>query len=525
MNTTSSGPAHRDPTAAPAPERDTRSVRASSRLVVGCFLFVCAYFVGIFPGAPDANQRSHYQLLRAMAERGSSEISPELKDLGTHGDVAEREGRRYSDKAPGLSVASLPGYALMRLFRPAPVSTQDWLVFYGARLLTVTLAVGVALFAFVRHATRVGPSPLLPLWLFALLFATPLQVYARSFFSHAFAAALLFLSFVWLTRREGALWAAASGLAAGVAVSSEYPTVTIAVCLLVTAVWTRKPGELAAFVAGAAIPAALLAWYHAHNFGGVLSFPISSSEGFPELATRGVGGVSTPSLEAIAGLFADRAHGLLYFSPFLIAWPFVAGRALRRLRRRPEDTAIVLGPLLLVLLISGFLPPHWRGGWCLGPRYLVAAFLLVFWLLALRFPEADRPLPRFLIAAGVAYGAGILAIAGSTFWMFPYESWNPVRTVSIFMLRSGIVEYNLGVAAGLSPLTSLLPPLLAAGIAFVAALRASGLPLSVRVGATALGAAALLAILAIPPSPHAIESSHREDLAGALAPAMRVGWR
>jgi hypothetical protein len=510
----------------PADTAETARIRLSCRLVIGCFLFVCVYFVGIFPGAPDANQRSHYQLLRAMAERGSAEITPELKDLGTHGDVAVREGRRYSDKAPGLSAAALPGYFLMRLFRPAPATTGDWLVFYGARVLTVTLAVAVALFAFVRHATRLGaPSRLLPLLLFALLFATPFQVYARTFFSHAFVAALLFLSFLLLTRRAGALSAAASGLLAGVAVASEYPAITIAVCLLATAVWTRRPGELAAFLGGAGVPAALLAWYHAHNFGGVLSFPLSASEAFPELAGRGVGGVSYPSLTAIAGLFVDGAHGLLYFSPFLIVWPFLAIRALGRSRRRPEDLVTALGPLLLMALISGFLPPHWRGGWCLGPRYLIAGFLLVFWLIATRVPEAARPLPRALIVAGIAYGAGLLAIAGSTFWMFPYESWNPVRTVSLFMLRTGIVDYNLGVAAGLSPAPSLVPPLLAAAIAFLAALRASDFSMSVRAASTALGAAALLAILAIPPSRHAIASSHRADIAGALKPAMRPGWR
>jgi hypothetical protein len=49
--------------------------------------------------------------------------------------------------------------------------------------------------------------------------------------------------------------------------------------------------------------------------------------------------------------------------------------------------------------------------------------------------------------------------------------------------------------------------------------------MSVRAASTALGAAALLAILAIPPSRHAIASSHRADIAGALKPAMRPGWR
>ena len=87
------------------------------------------YFVGIYPGAADSNQRSHYQLLRALAERGTAEIGPEIRDLGTHTDVAVHAGNSYSDKAPGLSVAAIPGYRLLRLFLPMPASLEDWLVF------------------------------------------------------------------------------------------------------------------------------------------------------------------------------------------------------------------------------------------------------------------------------------------------------------------------------------------------------------------------------------------------------------
>ena len=145
---------------------------------MACFAFVSVYFVGFYPGPFDANQRSHYQLLRALGERGTAEIGPDLRDLGTHPDVAVYGGRQYSNKAPGLAVAALPGYRLLRLFAPAPRSSLDWLVFYGARVLSVTLVVLLALSVFVRRALQIAPLPsLLPLWIFALLFATPFAVY------------------------------------------------------------------------------------------------------------------------------------------------------------------------------------------------------------------------------------------------------------------------------------------------------------------------------------------------------------
>ncbi len=494
--------------------------------MLACFVFVCVYFVGIYPGAPDSNQRSHYQLLRALGERGTAEIEPELRDLGWHTDVAIHAGRRYSDKAPGLSVVAVPAYRLLRLLLPAPSSTQDWLLFYGARLLSVMLVVTLALAVFVRQALRVTPpSPLLPIWFFALLFATPFQVYARSFFSHAFVAALLFLSFVLLGRLDSVPAAAGAGLLAGTAVASEYPVAVIALCLLVLAATKKPRSRLVAFVSGAALPAALLAWYHWHYFGGVFAFPPAANETYPMLAARGMVGVSWPRPTALLGLFVDPAHGLLYFSPFMILWPVVAVLSLRKLRRDASVLVPSLGPLLLLLVIAGFLPPHWRGGWCLGPRYLFPGFLLVFWLLLVRIPTGARPLARLLLLAGVVYGMVILAVCGSTFWMIPYEAWNPARTVAAHFLRAGIVEYNLGVASGLPPLLSLVPPLFACAGAFLAAAKGAAIEARTCIAAALLGLLTATAVLSIRPSPAAVANSHRDGLASVILPAMRVRWR
>ncbi|HEY6928304.1 MAG TPA: hypothetical protein VJA66_01390, partial [Thermoanaerobaculia bacterium] len=239
---------------------------------------------------------------------------------------------------------------------------------------------------------------------------------------------------------------------------------------------------------------------------------------------RGVAGVSWPKPAALAGLFFDPAHGLLYFSPFLVVWPVIAVVSLPRVRRDPSVLVPALGPLLLLLVISGFLPPHWRGGWCLGPRYLVAGFVLLFWLLMVSIGNL-RPAPRFLLLVGVVYGAAALFLCGSTFWMIPYESWNPLRTVSAYFLKRGIVEYNLGVAAGLSPLVSLAPPAAAFAIAFFWMMRGASIPFREVVGASIAGLALAGTLLALRPSPEAIANSHREGIASVIAPTMRSRWR
>ena len=514
-------------------EEDARSAsqhRARARRacawVLGCFAFVCVYFVGIFPGAADANQKSHYQLLRALGERGTAEIEPELRDFGSHSDVAVHAGRRFSNKGPGLSVAALPAYWVVRRFLPAPSSLGDWVVFYGSRVLSVTLVVVLAVAVFIRHAlARLPTSSFLPLWLFALLFATPFQVYARSFFSHGFVTALLFLSFILATQHRGLSSSATAGFLAAAAVATEYPVAVIALCLLIAVAVRERPGRLAAFVAGAVPPAAALAWYHVHYFGGVLHTPPAASESYVGVAGHGLAGISWPSLRAAAGLFFDPAHGMLYFSPFMVLWPIVAVAALRRRKSDPSLLVPALGPLLLLLAISGYAPPHWRGGWGLGPRYLIAGLLLVFWLLVVRAPAGGTARGQTALLAGLVYGAVILAVSGSTFWLIPYEAWNPARTLSLYLLGRGLVEFNLGVAAGLPPLVSLVPPLLACAVAFVAAVRGARFRRLPLLAGTLAGLLAAAAVLSIPPSLTAVEHSRREDVANVLRPSMRSGWR
>ena len=276
---------------------------------------------------------------------------------------------------------------------------------------------------------------------------------------------------------------------------------------------------------GCAVPAVGLAWYHLKCFGGILRFPPAASESFPTLATRGVAGISWPSLSGVIGLFLDRAHGLLYFSPFLILWPIVGIRALRRIRSDPSLIVTGVAPFLVVLVISGFFPPHWRGGWCLGPRYLVALLPLVFCLLLERGPAVRSPAGIALLLAAITYGAVVLAVAGSTYWLIPYESWNPARTVSLHFLRRGVVEYNLGLAAGLPPLVSIAPALIAAAVAFAAALWGARIPPRRAAIGLLTGTLAAASVLAIKPAAEAIEHSHRDGLVSALLPTMHPGWR
>ncbi len=75
---------------------------------------------------------------------------------------------------------------------------------YLLRVSTVSVSVIVALVLFGRRTRRISPGGRTgALVLFAVAFGTPLLVYARSFFSHAWSAALLYIAFELLDEVRG----------------------------------------------------------------------------------------------------------------------------------------------------------------------------------------------------------------------------------------------------------------------------------------------------------------------------------
>ena len=150
----------------------------------------------------------------------------------------------------------------------------------------------------------------------------------------------------------------------------------------------------------------------------------------------------------------------------------------------------------------------------------------MFWLLVVRAPAGGTARGQTALLAGLVYGAVILAVSGSTFWLIPYEAWNPARTVSLYLLGRGLVEFNLGVAAGLPPLVSLVPPLLACAVAFVAAVRGAKLRRADRCWPERSPA-----FWRQPPSsrfprrPRPWNTASVRTLKNVLLPSMRAGWR
>jgi hypothetical protein len=471
--------------------------------VLLAFAFQAVYFTGLFPPFWNPNELSRFQTVVAMAEWRTLSIDRAVAVLGDHEDKAVFDGRFYSNKAPGLAFAAYPVYRLLRFAFPPPTPATAAPLLWALRLLTVSL---VCVLALRRLAVRLrqdsGNPAAAPLTMLAVAFGTPYLFYARSFFSHAWTAALLFLAWDRLRRseepaRRPALEAAAAGFLAAWASISEYTVAPIALVLAFRALAGPDRRRLPAFALAAAVPLALLAAYNAACFGSpwTLSSAREADPGYAELAGRGAFGLGAPSLAVAREFLFGPTRGVLLASPFLI-WFFVGAARWWRSGKDRADCAFVLAATgLFFVALTGY--PNWHGGWSLGSRYLLPAVLFA----ALPVGRAlEGPLSRGLFLAAAVFAVASHAVMTATFvHLSPDQAW-PEATTSGWFLARGWVAQNLATVLSAGGPASLLPPAALTLLAVVLVARAArpvrpALPIAVLAGA-----APLLALLLRPPA-------------------------
>ena len=485
--------------------------RLAGRAVLAAFAFSTVFFSGLFAPFSNPNELSRIESVYAAAELSTLSIDGAIPLFGDHEDKSAANGRFYSNKAPGLALAAIPVYRLLRVFLPAPRSAGD-AIFVWVRILTVS---ALCLLALARFLRRLAPSPAAPLIAFAVAFGTPFLFYARTFFAHAWVASLLFLAWDLLcvareregSRRVSAVLVAA-GLLAGWAAISEYTVAPLAVLLALS---TRSRRRLPPFAAGAAIAIAVLLLYNAACFGSpwVLSSAREADPKYANLAGKGLFGFGWPSLSVAAGYLLHPARGLLLFSPF---WLWVLPGFARWRRSgggRSEALLLFAATAGFFVLLTGY--PNWHGGWALGNRYL----LPVVFFAGLALPHAlATPLSRGLFAVAVSFAVVTHLVLTASWPYFPLELPWPPATGSLWFLSRGWFAHN--VMAGLGG-ASLLLPAAAAVVAGGLALRAAG-PL-VPPAAVALAAAllAFAAPLASAPRPPYVGRLWRAAIFGAYS--------
>lgn len=472
------------PAASGYPERRAR------HLVLLAFSICTVWFIGVFPPYFNPNELSRLDLVYAVVEQGTLHIEGVLPILGNHEDKAAANGHFYSNKPPGLAFAAIPIYRALRVIFPDPRSNSSLLLVYALRLMTVSLAIIIAFWRcgerFVQYSPKGGALVLL-----ALSFGTPLLFYSRTFFSHAWAAALLFLAWDLLRSAEestdlrlAACRMLLGGFVAGWAFLSEYTVVPVVVFLLARAAAGRRWKAAAVFGVGAGIPIAILLVYQAVCFGNPF-IPSYAREAYPaysQLAQQRFFGFRMPSLDALWGLLLHPARGVFVFSPFLAwaVWGLV--RWWRSSEQRADCLFVGASLVSVTLLLAAY--PNWHGGWSLGSRYLLPIFPLAA-LAASRV--LDTPLSRGLFLAATVFSVAAHFLLAATWAHFPISIPFPEATGSAWFLQRGWVAPHLGPASPLLDNLSVLVALTAAAVATMAAAAASrpirpGAPLAALIG-------------------------------------------
>lgn len=465
--------------------------RSSPHVVL--FLMLLCVYAYTPPRWQDWNQNSRFDLTLALVEQQTVRIDAYA---GNTGDYAAIDGHIYSDKAPGLSFAAVPVYALTRALRPLGLGalTQRLgrspgyaatLTPGGAGLSNERIDFAIALFLATLVCVALpgaGMAVLIALvverlWgcrtaglLTALIIglATPVFTYAGAFYGHVPAAACVLAAFALLVLRpagelrRGRL--ALLGLLLGWAVITEYPAAVSALPVALWAVLLARWRAVAFGALGALPPLVLLAVYDLAAFGTPLPVGYEHSALWQPVHQQGFLSLTYPKWEAAWGLLGSPFRGLFFFAPVLLLALPGAWAALRARGGRAAAIVALSGCMGMLLFTAS--SAMWWGGFAVGPRYLVPALPLLAMPLgaAIAHLNAQPARPRF---AGLTIVAGLAGLSLSFIWALTFARQGyppdtirqPLTDYALPALRSGDLARNFGMAVHLGGLVSLLPPL------------------------------------------------------------------
>lgn len=453
----------------PADESPWRR-QAAWLLVTLAYLFAFPYF----PKLNNPNENARIWATRAIVEHGVLNIDEVGREWGYVNDKAKNELHVYSGKAPGASFLGVPVLAVHTKLRhligwssPGKRETTFWL-----RLLALKLPLCVFLWFFARYVERITGSPAArDLLVVGLGLGTLMYPYGQIFTGHALAGAAAFGSYMLLAPPGGRGRSKAdrptafdkqllgAGFLAGWTVMFEYQAAFVTAALAIYALYVYRE-RAAAFFTGALPVALSLGLYHTALFGRPWRFPFGYVEN-PEFLrtahTAGFHGLSLPHWEAFGGFLFKPDYGLFIFSPVLAlglaaaVWLCFSSRGPRR-----DGVLIVSIAVLMFFFLAGM--SNWRGGWCVGPRYItsVAPFLAFgiarAWPLVLARPWLSA------VVAGLVFPSVLLNVAsGAVYPHYPEVFDNPVFDLTFRLLGEGYAPYGLGQLLGLHGLASLAP--------------------------------------------------------------------
>jgi len=423
----------------------------------------------------NPNEGVRVYTARAIVEHHTLAIDAVSRDWGFIDDKARKDGRTFQSKAPLPALLGAAAYAVVHPVTgdlPRPTLTR---LCRAAAAVPVVLMLALCWWALRRPRGDDDDERgrVIDVVMVALVLGTGVLAALQVFSGHAIAAlapaAILALARLGTTRRWHHVVA---GVLFGVAASSEYPA---ALCAPLVWLVTRRDAQpwraLALAVVGAVV--ALLPTLVAHQL--MWGAPWRTGYSFLDnphyrpLVEGTFFGIGLPDPRVWFTTLVSPELGLFFFSPFLLLG--VPGLLAARRTERVVVVVVVAVLVSFLLFIGGF--RGWRGGWSVGPRYIleVAGILAVF------VPDGVLRLPRPrgwpILLVAVAVSVLHSGLAGAFFPHLPDVLRAPVGELVLPLVWRGFAPDSLPLWLG-------LPAALAAAIVAVVVL---GAPLVVAVAA------------------------------------------
>jgi len=389
-----------------------------------------------WPPFPSPNEWPRVYQALAVVHRGTLAIDDEIQAHDWREDMSSWGGHLYPNKAPGLLPLLLPGAWLAHILAHGPAELS--LALYLGRILAVTLPWFFATLSLARFLKRRFPNAGLALVL-ALAYASCWFAYGGMLFAHGFSgAAVCAAVLLALGDKPSKLTLSASGFAMGWAVTAEYPLAVLAV-LLGCAVVRQAGRSVFWFALGGIFPLLGLAYYNSVCFGAPWSLSTAHevTPYYAALSQRGVFGIGLPTGSGLWLLLFSPERGLLFWAPVLL-FGFLPPRG----EKDVLSWFSWLASLAHLLLISGY--PNADGGWCPGPRYLVASFpLLAVCAAAFFYRHWHKPWARLTGGVLALWSVPAAFLPLASFPLTPPEF--PLGPASFHwpLLRDGVVAPGL----------------------------------------------------------------------------------
>lgn len=375
---------------------------SSSRCHLALWLFATFQFFYLLTSTGRVRTSDEYNTLyttESLVLHGTTAV-PQAVALHNFYGRPDVHGQPRAAYPPGQAVACMPWYALgqyvLARLSGVPAEDTDLVVEFASCLSSATFAALTVTFFFLLLA-GIGTPLRAALMATAMLgLATPIFAYSAWLFSEPLSAAM-FTGVAWLlfarrsktqndsptlqsgqktwgaSREPISLRAAAlAGLILGLATVVR-PTNVLAVAVFAVALLVRD-GKAAmratiAFCAASTVGVGILLAHNALLFGSPFAF------GYPAVAegAKRLNSFDTPILKGLYGFLLSPGKSVFIFAPPVIL--ALAGLGTLWRRDRGLATVAMLLPLANLLFFAKY--SQWEGGYCVGPRYLVPALVLL----------------------------------------------------------------------------------------------------------------------------------------------------